>query len=158
MTTTTTTNTTPDAMLNLRRILPAPRVRVFRAWTDPVELKAWFGQGDYVVPDAEVDLRVGGRYRIALKKLPDGEPFAVGGVYREISEPDRLVFTWGWDNLPSSADVQDTVVTVEFRDAPDGTEITLTHERFPTEKARDEHGTGWNGVLDSLRRHLESAA
>ncbi len=140
-----------ETTLNLRRIFKAPRQKVFRAWTDPEELKKWWGPEGYATPSAEVDLRVGGKYRLGMRKLPNGEIFYLSGVYREVRPPERLVYTWRWESEPAMGE---TLVTVEFREAGESTEVVLTHELFPTEKARDDHSRGWNGCLDRLARAL----
>jgi uncharacterized protein YndB with AHSA1/START domain len=148
--------TTPASSLSLtvRRTFPAPRAEVFRAWTDPKALTRWWGPPGHESPSADVDLRVGGRYRFAMRKLPDGKPFYVHGVYREIVIPDRLVFTWNWEGGPPFG--SHTLVTLEFHDAAGGTEIVLTHERFESEQARDEHTKGWRGCLEKLSAFFET--
>ncbi|MBI4588981.1 MAG: SRPBCC domain-containing protein [Candidatus Rokubacteria bacterium] len=141
----------PQTTLQLRRTFAAPRGKVFRAWTDPEELKKWWGPPGYGTPSAEVDLRVGGKYRLGMRKLPDGEVFYLSGTYREVRRPERLVYTWQWEAEP---ELGDTLVTVEFHDRAGSTEIVLTHELFPTEKARQEHERGWSGGLDNLAKIL----
>ncbi len=140
-----------ETTLNLRRIFKARREKVFRAWTDPEELKEWWGPEGYATASAEVDLRVGGKYRLGMRKLPDGEIFYLSGIYREIRPPEKLVYTWRWEAQPEHGETQ---VTVEFREVRDSTEVVLTHERFPTEKARDDHNRGWSGCLDRLAKLL----
>ena len=140
-----------ETTLNLRRTFKAPRKKVFQAWTDPEELKKWWGPEGYATPPAEVDLRVGGKYRLGMRKLPDGELFYLSGIYREVRPPEKLVYTWRWEAQPEHGE---TLVTVEFRELRDSTEVVLTHERFPTEKARDDHNRGWSGCLDRLAKLL----
>lgn len=140
-----------EATLNLRRTFKAPRPEVFRAWTDPEELKKWWGPEGYATPSAEVDLRVGGKYRLGMMKLPKGETFYLSGVYREVRPPERLVYTWRWESEPEPGE---TLVTVEFQEVGDATEVVLTHEFFPTAKAREDHNRGWNGCLDRLAKVL----
>src|SRR5204863_774192 len=74
----------PQAALTLRRTYAAPRERVFRAWTDPEEIKRWWGPPGTATPDAEVDLKPGGKYRFTMRSLPDGEPYFLVGTYREV--------------------------------------------------------------------------
>ncbi len=140
-----------EITLNLKRTFKAPREKVFRAWTDPEELKKWWGPEGYSTPSAEVDLRVGGKYRFGMMKLPDGEIFYLSGTYREVRPPERLVYTWLWEGNPERGE---TLVIVEFRDLGTTTEVILTHERFPDEKVRDDHNKGWNGCLDRLAKVL----
>jgi uncharacterized protein YndB with AHSA1/START domain len=136
-------------VLQLVREFAAPREAVFRAFTDPQELMQWFGPADeFAVPIAEVDLRVGGAYVIEIRD-PSGKVLRVGGIYREIVSPARLVFTWQWEGNP-----RETLVTIELAEIAGRTELRLTHERFVDAGERDAHGTGWSGSFDRLSRHL----
>ncbi len=138
-----------EITLQIRRTFAAPRAKVFRAWTDPEELKKWWGPEGYVTPIAEVDLRVGGRYRLGMRKLPNGDVFYLTGTYQEVWRPEKLVYTWRWEAEP---ELGETLVTVEFLDRDNSTEVVLTHELFPTEKARQGHEEGWSGCLDRLAK------
>ena len=137
--------------LKVTRAFRAPCEKVFRAWTDPEALKQWWGPPGYECPDAEVDLRAGGKYRLAMRKVPDGEVFYLTGAYREVRPPQRLVYTWRWESQP---DLGETLVTVEFLDRAGATEVVLTHELFPSQAARDDHDKGWSGCLDRLAASL----
>jgi uncharacterized protein YndB with AHSA1/START domain len=144
----------PAPVLRMRRTIRASRQRVFEAWTDPGQLRRWFAVAEgFTTPVAEVDLRVGGRYRLGMKAPGDNPLLIVGGVYREIVPLERLVFTWQWE----SADPNElqTVVTVEFYEAAGVTEIVLKHELFSGLPQRDKHGEGWAGCLANLQRLLE---
>jgi uncharacterized protein YndB with AHSA1/START domain len=131
--------------LTITRKLPAPPDRCFRAWTDPEALKHWFGPDKIEVLLAETDPRVGGRYRIVMRS-PGGEEHDVSGEFREVVTNRKLVFTWAWRSTPE----RQSLVTVEF--APEGaaTAMTLTHEQFADEAARDRHHHGWTGSLEKL--------
>ena len=131
--------------LQLRRTFQAPRERVFRAWTTAEELKRWHAPAPNITSVAEVDLRVGGKYRIHMR-APDGAEHRAVGVYREIDPPKKLVFTWSWEG----GYLSDTLVTVEFLDRGAATELVLTHELFPSDEARTQHASGWNAVFDKL--------
>ncbi len=135
----------PDA-LRVERHFRAPPERVFRAWTAAEELRRW-SDPDPRDAEAEVDLRVGGRYRIAMARA-DGTVHRVTGVYREIDPPRRLVYTWRWESMPGSPE---TVVTVDFRARPDGgTDLVLVHEGLPSDDARARHAHGWGASIDKL--------
>jgi uncharacterized protein YndB with AHSA1/START domain len=131
--------------LTITRKLAAPPDRCFRAWTDPEALKRWFGPGAFEVVLAETDPRVGGRYRLVMRS-PDGAEHYVSGEFREIVANRKLVFTWAWRSTPE----RQSLVTVEFAPAGDATALTLTHEHFADEAARDRHRQGWIGSLDKL--------
>lgn len=135
--------------LIVNRTVNAPRERVFRAWTVPAEMDRWFSPFLDATIKTSVDLRVGGEYRIQLTQ--GDREFGAFGVYREIRPPQRLVFTWNAINCGEIA-AKDTLVTVEFFDAGDKTQVTLTHQGFPSAEVRDRHNQGWMGCFD----HLES--
>jgi uncharacterized protein YndB with AHSA1/START domain len=141
-----TTKQTHDTgtTLEIRRLIPAARQRVFDAWTHAKELDRWSAPSP-MTPKAEVDLRVGGRYRITMRG-PDGIERRVGGVYRVIEPPTKLVYTWKWEESA----MPDSVVTVEFHDRGKSTEVVLRHEGLvdPDSRARHEHG--WKSCLDNL--------
>ena len=136
--------------LTLRRHYPVAPEKVWRAWTDPQALTAWFGPEEIVsVPLAEVDLRVGGRFRVAMRAA-DGETHDVSGVYQELVPNRKLVFSWAWRSTPE----RESRVTVRIE--PDGTgcELVLLHEQFFDEAARDGHSHGWTGAMVKLERWL----
>jgi len=140
-----------DTSLTVRRTYPAARERVFRAWTDPAALRQWSCPVGFTVAEASVDLRVGGGYRIAMQP-PEGEPNIAYGTYREVSPPERLVYTWQWEG----GEMGETLVTVEFRDLGGETEVVLVHELFPSAEVRDRHHEGWLSLLEHLAQALPS--
>ena len=136
--------------LTIVRTLKAAPERVWRALTQADELKQWFyPTAEFKVLRTEADLKVGGRFNIVVKS-PDGETHDVSGVYREIVPNRKLVHTWAWKSTPE----RESVVTIELRAAGGGTELTLRHEQFADEQARDRHQHGWNGCLVGLERFL----
>jgi uncharacterized protein YndB with AHSA1/START domain len=140
-----------DTTVRITRTFAAPRERVFQAWTDPEKLKAWWGPPGYATPVAEVELRVAGRYRLGMRKMPDGEIFYLSGTYREVRPPERLVYTWRWEGEPGGGETQ---VTVEFRDRGGSTEVVLVHDMFPSRDERDKHEMGWSGAFEKLATFL----
>lgn len=136
-----------NTTLRLTRRLAAPRERVFRAWTSPQALQRWWGPAGFSTPSAEIDLRPGGSFRIAMQP-PAGPITYLFGTFREVRPPERLVYTWQSDAAGMSPG--ETLVTVDFLDWGEETEVVLTHELFPSTEVRDAHGFGWNGSLDRL--------
>ena len=118
--------------LTIKRRLNAPPAKVFAAWTDPEKVKGWMGPGEVKVLKVECEPRVGGRYRW-LMQSPAGEEHDVSGVYREFVLGRKLVFTWAWKTTPE----RESLVTVEIKPDGDGSLLTLTHEQFFDEEARD---------------------
>lgn len=137
--------------LTFVRRYAAPPDRVWRAWTEPAAIKQWFGPADEPVAEAELDLRVGGRFRILFGGR-DGREHEVQGVYQEVVPVEKLVFTWTW---PRSTPERESLVTILLRRDGDGTELVFKHERFFDQAARDGHEQGWTGAFVKLERFLE---
>lgn len=137
--------------LAIERTLPAPRPLVFASFVDADELSAWWGPQGFTIPSVDLDLRRGGAYRIEMQP-PEGDPFHLLGVFREIDPPARLSFTFVWEP-PDPADVE-TVAEVSFRDLGEATEVLVRQGRFATDARRDLHHRGWNESLDKLERKL----
>ena len=135
----------------VRRTFPATPEQLFAAWTDPALLAQWWGPPGTKINSVEVDLRVGGSYRIGLAHADD-RVFFVRGIYEEIQPPQKLVFTWRWER--PDMDIGESRVTLEFQKKGQSTEILLTHAQLPDEAARSAHKEGWIGILDNLNKVL----
>jgi uncharacterized protein YndB with AHSA1/START domain len=135
--------------LTLKRRYNAPPEKVFSAWTDPKKLGRWFCPTACKPVLTESDARVGGRYRIVVR-AQSGEAHDVSGTFREVVPNRRLAFTWAWRSTPE----RESLVTVELKPDGDGTMLTLTHEQFFDEAARDRHQSGWGPILDRLNEVL----
>jgi uncharacterized protein YndB with AHSA1/START domain len=146
------TKTQPAPRLVIRRRFAAPRARVYAAFTQPEQMRRWAGPADMTIPEMEADLRVGGAYRMTMQN-PNGERMAVGGVYREVTAPERISYTWRWEEDSPDEEI-DTLVTVEFHDLGDETELVLTHEQFASEESRANHQGGWDAALDKFATFL----
>ena len=136
-----------DLKLEIRRVIKAPRSRVFASWTTPELMQQWFAPGGMRVTRASTDLRVGGEYRVEIRGVDDAV-FVASGFYRKIVPNELLSFTWARGCEPG----EETLVTVALRDLEQGTELILTHERFRTAEAVAKHEHGWIGCLDKLEK------
>jgi uncharacterized protein YndB with AHSA1/START domain len=137
--------------LRVSRHFKASRERVFAAFSTLEAMAAWFGPPGVSVLGDSVDFRVGGLYRLRVK-TPD-EVMVVGGTYREITPPAKLVFTWKWEDDEDWAHV-DSVITVEFHADGDETELQLTQIGFPSPESRDRHAHGWGVCFDKMDAYL----
>jgi uncharacterized protein YndB with AHSA1/START domain len=137
--------------VTLKRRLNAPAEKVYAAWTEPAQIAHWFGPSETVAGSvhAEMDVRVGGRFRVSFNTV-DGEHHEVGGIYREVVPNEKLVFSWAWHTTPE----RESLVTVLIRKEGEGAMLTLTHEQFFDQAARDGHKRGWTGTLDKLEHYL----
>ena len=137
--------------LTLTRRFRARPEKVWAAWTDPEKLIGWFctskaRPGSF---RADLDVRVGGRYRISFDMEP-GEHSEVGGIYREVVPNEKLVFSWAWHSTPE----RESLVTVSIRPDGAGSLLVFTHEQFFDEAARDNHAKGWNELFAQLEKVL----
>jgi len=138
------------ATLVVRRRINAIPEKLFAAWTQPALLVRWWGPQGVACPAAEIDLRVGGSYRIA-NQFPDGKVIWIAGMFEVIEPPYRLTYSWKLESQNGPVER----VTVCFVAHGVTTEVVVTHERIPDEAARTSHERGWIGCLDSLVRYAE---
>ena len=143
-----TNKTSEKTSLEIKRFIDAPRARVYAAWTDPEQLKQWWGPEGVRTRNFTADARIGGKYRWDLLNQ-EGEEMTVFGEYRELIAGKKIVFTWKWED-DEAWETQNSIVTIELSDRDGGTEVKLTHVKLPSEASRDRHNEGWNSVLDRL--------
>jgi uncharacterized protein YndB with AHSA1/START domain len=141
-----------DTTMTIERVFDARPEAVFRAWTTREAMEQWYRDGDgFVAHVTELDVRVGGRYRVEFG--PAGQdPYVEHGEYLEIDPPHRLVMTETLDGVETPW--ADTRVTVELREAGGKTRLTLTHSGFPSPAHRDLATGGWPGFLDRIESLL----
>ncbi len=133
--------------LEMTRFIRAPRERVFDAFVTRDALAAWVCPRGMSIPEAAVDGRVGGRYRVVMQSR-EGTRFVVGGTYRELERPERIVYTWQWEN--ETMPKVETLITVTLEARDGGTHLTMTHSGFPDAGMRDSHANGWRSSLNRL--------
>ena len=134
--------------LTITRVFDAPRELVFRAWIDPDQLARWYGPTGMSTPreTIEFDARPGGRWSLTMVDDETGDEYPTGGVFQEIAEPERLVFTWG---DPSRRDSM-TTVHVTLVERGDKTELTMHQTGLTDEHQRADVRDGWSSALDKL--------
>lgn len=157
-------NTTQQDLV-ITRIIDAPRERVWKAWTEPEQIKRWWGPKDFTAPVVQIDLREGGKYLLSMKS-PEGEEYWSTGVYKKIVENEKLVITDSFADkdgnlVPAtyyglSANFpEETRIVVTF-ESQDGniTNLTLTQVGLPVGEVLDQTKSGWNESLDKLEQSL----
>ena len=137
------------AALVARQLIQATPEALFAAWTDPDQLIKWWGPEGVACTSAEIDLRVGGAYRIA-NRLPDGSIIWIAGIFEIIDAPHRLRFSWHIE----SQQAEPEQVTVSFERRGAVTEVIVMHEKIATQAARNSHAHGWIGCLAGLVRYI----
>ena len=151
-----------DLSLIIRKTIAANPEQVFRAWTHPEALQKWWGPVGVTCHEAEVDLRIGGAYRIG-NTLPDGNVIWITGEFEKIETNSMLVYTWStYAGGPSQSGTEEASraavqerVTVKFNSVPlqsvqQGTEVIVIHEKIETQVLVEQHLHGWEGCLAGL--------
>ncbi len=138
--------------LVITRIFDAPRNVVFQAWTEPGRAARWWGPQGFVTTYCDMDVRPGGAFRVCMRS-PEGVDHWKQGVYREVVEPERLVFTFAWEDAEGKP-IRQTLVTVTFAEHGDKTALTLHQAVFETVALRDEHQRGWASTLQRFAEYL----
>jgi uncharacterized protein YndB with AHSA1/START domain len=141
-------------VLRLQRRFNASPAVVWRAFTEAEALRQWFGPEGFTVHICEVDLRVGGRYRIGMRS-PEGSEHIVGGVFRAIAAPERLVYSFAWEGEDPGPE---TEVTLEFVAQGNATELRLTQTGFASVESRDAHQGGWSSSFTCLEQAIAKGA
>jgi uncharacterized protein YndB with AHSA1/START domain len=136
------------------RIFDAPREVVWKAWTEPEQLTLWWGPRGITTPleTIEVDLRPGGVFRMTMVLDADGTEYPTEMEFREVAEPERLVFAWEAQRGLGAGQV-----TVTFKDLGGKTEVTSRYDGFTTDEIAADSEVGWNQQLDRLRELLKQA-
>jgi uncharacterized protein YndB with AHSA1/START domain len=137
-----------SVVLTVQRVIRAKPERLFDAWTEPEQLKKWRGPASVTCVAAEVDLTVGGQYRIA-NRFPDGKILWITGVFEVIERPNRLIYTW-----QLSPEDPPERVSISFLAQGDDTKVIVVHERICDVATRDLHERGWLGCLAGLAEFL----
>ena len=137
-------------VLRIERTFAASAEEVFDAWTSPEVMRRWFHCfPDWETPEADVDLRVGGKVRVVMRR-PNGGEAGMQGEYRLIDRPHRLVMTWAFDDDPSN----EQLIELSFWESEGSTTVLLVNSRISTDGRRDAQDLGWYGCFNELQRAL----
>ena len=141
---------TKDLTLRLEGTFDAPAQAVFEAWTSEEVLRRWFhAERDWETTEAAVDLRVGGAVRVVMRDPHKDVEYGGGGRYTEIDPPNRLAFTWKWDDYATT-----TLIELGFEENDGVTTVRFKHSGLWDEEAVRSHKDGWGKAFDTLERAL----
>jgi uncharacterized protein YndB with AHSA1/START domain len=138
--------------LVVTRIIDAPRSLVFKAWTEVEQVARWWGPQGFVTTFCEMDIRPGGAFRCCMRS-PAGTDHWKRGVYREIVEPARIVFTFAWEDADGHPG-HELLTTVAFDDLGAKTRLTLHQAMFETVERRDDHRGGWTSCFERFAEYM----
>jgi uncharacterized protein YndB with AHSA1/START domain len=141
-----------EPQLVVTRVIDAPRALVFRAWTEPAQVARWWGPQGFVTTHCDMDIRPGGAFRCCMRS-PAGTDHWKRGVYREIVAPERIVFTFAWEDADGNPG-HELLTTVTFTDLGRQTRLTLRQGVFETVERRDDHRGGWTSCLERFAEYL----
>lgn len=150
----TATQTPAQHELLITRLIDAPRALAFKVWTTPEHLVRWWGPKNFTAPSIKMDFRPGGAYRACIRS-PEGNDYWMTGVYRDIVEPERIVFTFRWEEEGERG--RENLVTVTFADHNGKTRLNFHQAFFETVETRDSHHGGWSECMDRLVALMEAA-
>ncbi len=139
-------------VVRIERTFDAPAEDVFDAWTSEEVIARWFKPREgWREADAEVDLRIGGKVRVVMR-TPEGEPVRAGGEYTLIERPNRLAFTWTFEDDPTNQQM----IELEFTEREGVTTVLFVNSDISEESRRDAQYEGWSACLDEMARVLAS--
>lgn len=141
--------------LVIDRVFDAPRELVFKMWTDPKHMAKWWGPRDYPAGEINADVRPGGKYRHSLISSAGDMSLWLYGTFREIVPPERLVFTFAWQEEGERG--LETVVTIVFKDEGKKTRMLFRQSPFQSQVECDGHGMGWNSSFDRMDDYIVEA-
>jgi uncharacterized protein YndB with AHSA1/START domain len=148
------TTVSAERKLTIVRVFDAPRDLVFKAWTEPERVQQWMGPGGFACPDFAMEPEVGGEWHTRIKS--DDQNLAARGRVLAFDPPERLSFTFGWDE-PDGTPGREMIVTITFAETGGKTEMTFHQEVFDDKADRDGHNDGWSQSFDKLEAYLATA-
>jgi uncharacterized protein YndB with AHSA1/START domain len=141
----------PGHVVRIERTFAASAEDVFDAWTSPEVMRRWFHCApDWATPEADVDLHVGGKVRVVMRK-PDGTEVEAQGEYMLIERPHRLVMTWAFDDDSSN----EQLIELTFSESEGSTTVLMINSGIETDGRRDSQDVGWYGCFSELQRALD---
>jgi uncharacterized protein YndB with AHSA1/START domain len=146
---------TAERELLITRLFDARRELVWKAWTERDRVLQWLGPKNFTALEFEMDRRPGGAWHSRMRSA-EGVEYANGGVVREIVEPERLVFTFAWDEEDGTPG-REMLITITFAERGAQTEMTFAQAVFESTEDRDGHSEGWSESFDKLAAFLANA-
>ncbi len=144
-----------ESTLVFKRTYNTTPQRLFKVWTDASLMSQWFRPNErWLKVEVESDPVPGGQQLIVMTHQ-DGDVYRTRGRYLEVSEPEKVVFTWIWEESPDGP--EESKITVTFLPVSGGTQMTLVHENLTSEQAKQGTEAGWTGCLESLDKFLEKS-
>ena len=138
--------------LIVTRVIDAPRRLVFKAWTQPEQVARWWGPKGFTTTFCDMDIRPGGKFRFCMRS-PTGTDHWKRGVYREVVAPERIIFTFAWEDAAGNPG-HELLTTVTFANQGSKTKLTLHQAVFETVEGCDDHRSGWTSCLERFADYM----
>jgi uncharacterized protein YndB with AHSA1/START domain len=138
--------------LVVTRLIDAPRRLVFKAWTEPEHVARWWGPQGFTTTFCGMDIRPGGNFRFCMRS-PEGKDHCKRGVYCEIVAPERIVFTFAWEDAAGNPG-HELLTTVTFAEYGSKTKLTLHQAVFETVEGCNDHWRGWTSCLERFAEYM----
>jgi len=138
--------------LVVSRLVDAPPALVFKAWTQQEHAARWWGPAGFTIESCRLEATLGGTYRVAMRS-PEGTVRTKRGTYREIVPPERLVFTYAWEDADGNPG-HEMRITVTFELQGHQTLLTLRQTGFEDAPERDSHRGGWTGCFERFAEYM----
>ncbi len=144
---------TPQKKLVINRTFNAPREIVFKLWTDPKHVVQWWGPKHHPATEMKMDVRPGGKWRACLRAVENGKELWMNGIFHEIQKPERIVFTFQWEEEGERG--TETLITITFTEKNGATEMNFLQIPFQSNAEREGHTEGWMSTFDRLNEFTE---
>ena len=141
--------------LEITRLFDAPPELVFKVWTSAEHVARWLGPKDFTCTSCRVDFQPGGVWRACIRS-PEGTDYWCSGVYRQITAPTSIVFTFAWEEEGDGG--RETQVTVTFAAEGGKTRMTFVQTPFRSVESRDSHMGGWSECFERLAAYIAKVA
>lgn len=144
--------------LTLSKDFNVPVARLYQAWITPDDLKQWWRPMGNILQHATTPPKQDGQIEYVFANEQGAHSFTITGVYKEVQEEKKLVYTWNWQIPAATVGDSAFLLTIEFSAAASGSRINVTQENFTDEEAVHPHQDGWEKALTDLQQFLSQQA
>jgi uncharacterized protein YndB with AHSA1/START domain len=142
--------------LTAEKDFAVPVIELYKAWITPEDLKQWWRPSDNQLVKAELDVKEGGQFKYEFEGKDGQTSLVITGEYQEVSENERLVYSWNWSVPANVVKPSEHALTILFIGEGDGSRIKITQENFLHDESINPHQEGWEKALNDLHDYLSN--